>query len=122
MARIYFYIYIYISRRTRLSLACRNCNSSSYTDECRVERCDFAGGVGGWFKKSDPACLFISDTPEGQHLRAVDGCLCDQIDALTDAVDFTGGHQTAVIMIADRALMMQEDAPGTTFPHLERVV
>lgn len=61
------------------------------------------------YLKRDAACLFISDTLEGQRLRAVDGRLCDQTDTLTDAVNFTGGHQTALIIIADRVLMIRKD-------------
>lgn len=70
------------------------------------------GCRGGLVLKSDPACWFISDTPEGQRLHAVDGRLCDQTDTLTDAVNFTGGYQTAVITIADRELMIREDVSG----------
>lgn len=84
---------------------------------------------GGGCLKSDPACLFMSDTPEGQHLRIVDSCLCDPTATLTDAVHFTGGHQTVVIMIVDRSLMIREDVLGRAASvthartkHVERVV
>lgn len=66
----------------------------------------------GFCLKSAPACLSASDTPEGQRLHAVDGRLCDLTDTLTDAVNLAGGSQTVVITVADRTLMIREDASG----------